>query len=129
MFHKLSAKGSKLCGKMLLSKGYHGSDHFQGVFRGFLGAGEAICFGLDSIAVPYVKEAGVIFAFYTSGVLVFVYLAAFHIKETKYFTGEDGVVIPKHVLDEHAQEGGVVEFGEETQGTSVEGDEKTISAK
>jgi hypothetical protein len=89
-----------------------------------LGAGEAICFGVDSIAVPYVKESGVIFAFYTTGVLIFVYLAAFHIKETKYFTGEEDVVIPKHVLEEHAQHGGVVEVGEETRGSSIEGEKK-----
>lgn len=71
------------------------------MFRGFLGAGEAICFGLDSISVPYVKEAGVIFCFYATGVIIFIYLAAFHIEETKYFTNEDGVVIPTHVLEEH----------------------------
>ena len=71
------------------------------MFRGILGAGEAICFGVDSTAVPYMKEAAVIFAFYTTGVLVFAYLAAFHIRETEYFNGEDDVVIPKHVLQEH----------------------------
>ncbi len=75
----------------------------QGVFRGVLGAGEAICFGLDSIAVPYVKEAGVIFCFYATGVLVFIYMAAFHVTETKYFT-EDDVVVPKHVVKEHAHD-------------------------
>lgn len=45
------------------------------------------------------KEAAVIFAFYTSGVLIFAF-----IKDTEYFNGEDGVVIPKHVLAEHAKE-------------------------
>lgn len=40
-----------------------------------------------------------IFAFYTSGVLIFAF-----IKDTEYFNGEDGVVIPKHVLAEHAKE-------------------------
>lgn len=80
----------------------------QGVFRGILGAGEAICFGVDSIAVPYMKEAAVIFAFYTTGVLVFAYLAAFHIRETEYFNGEDDVVIPKHVLEEHEAESGSI---------------------
>lgn len=80
------------------------SANYAGVFRGFLGAGEAICFGVDSISVPYIKEAGVIFCFYTTGVLVFAYLAAFHIHETEYFTGEEGVVVPKHVLEEHSLE-------------------------
>jgi hypothetical protein len=28
------------------------SAHYAGAFRGCLGAGEAICFGVDSIAVP-----------------------------------------------------------------------------
>ncbi|KAJ5761416.1 hypothetical protein N7533_003455 [Penicillium manginii] len=77
----------------------------RGVFRGFLGAGEAICFGVDSLKVPFMKEAAVIFAFYTSGVLIFTYIAAFHIKDTEYFNGEDDVVIPKHVLSEHADDG------------------------
>jgi hypothetical protein len=60
---------------------------------------------LDSISVPYIKEAGVIFCFYATGVLVFAYLAAFHITETEYFKGEEGVVTPKHVLAEHALDG------------------------
>lgn len=67
-----------------------------------MAAGEAICFGLDSIKVPYIKEAGVLFAFYASSVLIFCYLAAFHITDTQYFASEDGVVIPKHVVEEHA---------------------------
>lgn len=70
-----------------------------------MGAGEAICFGLDSIAVPYIKEAAVIFTFYTTGIIVFGYLAAFHIRETEYFNGEEDVVIPKHVLEEHQAQG------------------------
>jgi hypothetical protein len=32
---------------------------------------------------------------------VFLYLALYHIKETEYFAGEDDVVVPKHVLEEH----------------------------
>jgi hypothetical protein len=73
----------------------------QGVYRSFLAAGEAVCFGLDSIAVPYLKEAGTIFAFYAAGVLVFLYLAIYHITDTEYFAGEEGVVIPKHVVEEN----------------------------
>lgn len=75
------------------------------MFRGFLGAGEAICFGVDSVMVPFMKEAAVIFTFYTSGVLIFTYIAAFHIKDTEYFNGEEDVVIPKHVLSEHTEDG------------------------
>ncbi|KIW38893.1 uncharacterized protein PV06_08718 [Exophiala oligosperma] len=74
---------------------------YAGVYRSFLAAGEAICFGVDSIGVPYIKEAGVIFTFYATGILVFVYLAAYHIKETEYFVGEEGVVIPQHVIEEN----------------------------
>lgn len=55
--------------------------------------------------MPFVKEAGVIFAFYAVGVLVFLYLGAFHITETEYFNHEEDVVIPKHVLEEHATDG------------------------
>lgn len=88
-----------------------------------MAAGEAICFGLDSTAVPYVKEAGVIFAFYSSGVLVFCYLAAFHITETEYFSGEDGVVVPEHVLKEHPKD---TIIGEEIQAASVGGEQKTV---
>lgn len=36
-----------------------------------------------------------------TGVIVFIYLAAFHITETEYFAGEEGVVIPIHVVEEH----------------------------
>lgn len=96
----------------------------QGVFRGWLAAGEAICFGVDSLAVPYIKEAAVIFAFLAAGVLVLGYLALFHITETEYFTGEDGVVIPKHILEEHALKG---VNGSENQDSSLGTAQKTIS--
>jgi hypothetical protein len=51
--------------------------------------------------VPYLKEAAVIFTFYTTGVLIFAYLAYFHITDTEYFKGEEDVIIPKHILEEH----------------------------
>lgn len=35
---------------------------------------------------------------------MFTYLATFHISDTEYFTGEEGVVVPKHVLEEHAHD-------------------------
>lgn len=76
--------------------------NYAGVFRGFLGAGEAICFGVDSIAVPFIGEGGVIAAFYFTGIGILFYLAMFHIKETQYFTHEEDVVVPKHVLEENA---------------------------
>jgi hypothetical protein len=91
------------------------------VFRGVLGAGEAICFGVDSIAVPYIKEAAVIFTFYTTGVFIFLYLAVFHIKETKYFSHEEGVVIPKHVLEEARAEG-VLPESDLSEQTSIQGE-------
>ncbi|KAH8701808.1 hypothetical protein BGW36DRAFT_289358 [Talaromyces proteolyticus] len=77
------------------------SANYAGIFRAMQGAGEAICFGVDSIEVPYIKEAGVLLAFYTAGVIIFGYLAVFHISETQYFAGEEGVVLPKRVLDGH----------------------------
>lgn len=67
------------------------------------------------------KEAAVIFTFYAAGVLIFAYLALFHITETEYFTGEEGVVVPKHVLQEHAQD---VKGNEEGPPSLQEGDEK-----
>jgi len=76
--------------------------------------------------VPYVKEAGVIFAFYATGVIVFAYLGAFHIKESKYFTHEEDVVVPKHVLEEHQITGnalstdGSLEAGEKVSEVPVE---------
>ncbi|KIW90758.1 uncharacterized protein Z519_08541 [Cladophialophora bantiana CBS 173.52] len=73
-----------------------------GVFRGFMAAGEAIDFGVDSMGVPFLKESGALFAFYTAGVIAMGYLALFHIDETKYFTEEE-VTIPKHVQEEHGQ--------------------------
>lgn len=80
--------------------------HYSGVFRGVLGAGEAVCFGLDSIEIPFVKEAGGIFAFYAAGVIVFYYLAWFHIDETNYFKdGETGVIVPNHILEEKGLQG------------------------
>jgi len=77
--------------------------HYAGCFRGFLGAGEAICFGVDSIGVPFAKEAGVIFAFYLAGIVSFYYLGWYHIEETLYFKEDDaGVVIPNHILEARA---------------------------
>jgi hypothetical protein len=41
----------------------------------------------------------VIFTFYATGVLVFLYMALFQITETRYFE-EDTVVVPKHIIEE-----------------------------
>ena len=87
----------------------------------FLAAGEAICFGLDSIAVPYVKEAGTIFAFYATGIIIFIYLAAYHITETEYFADEEGVVIPKHVVEEHPEILAKVDQGDPEAGLQSDG--------
>lgn len=67
-----------------------------GVFRGFLAAGEAVAFGVDSRGTPYIIEAGIILAFYALGVLFLGYLALFEIEESKYFQEEE-VNIPMHV--------------------------------
>lgn len=80
--------------------------HYAGVFRGVLGAGEAICFGLDSIEIPFIDEAGGIFAFYCAGVIAFYYLAWYHIDDSNYFKdGEDGAVVPNHILHEKGLDG------------------------
>ncbi|KAF2705960.1 hypothetical protein K504DRAFT_387272 [Pleomassaria siparia CBS 279.74] len=73
--------------------------HYVGVFRGVLGAGEAVCFGLDSIKIPYLGEAGGILLFYTIGVASFYYLGIYYIKDTNYTKVEEGAVVPNHVLD------------------------------
>jgi len=54
--------------------------------------------------VPFVKEAGTIFAFYGTGIVVFFYLAAFHIRDTRYFEEED-VVVPMHIMNEKEMQG------------------------
>ncbi|KAF2188994.1 hypothetical protein K469DRAFT_564889 [Zopfia rhizophila CBS 207.26] len=74
--------------------------HYVGVFRGVLGAGEAVCFGLDSIRIPFIAEAGGVLLFYSIGVASFYYLAWFHIKDTNYDKDEEGAVVPNHVLEE-----------------------------
>jgi hypothetical protein len=58
--------------------------HYVGVFRGTLGAGEAIVFGLDSIKIPYMAEAGGILLFYLIGICVFYHLDVYVIKDTNY---------------------------------------------
>ncbi|OAL05561.1 hypothetical protein IQ06DRAFT_239766 [Phaeosphaeriaceae sp. SRC1lsM3a] len=73
--------------------------HYVGVFRGVLGAGEAIIFGLDSIKIPYIAEAGGILLFYVIGICVFYYLGIYRIKDTNYDHAEEGAVIPNHILE------------------------------
>ncbi|KAF2026902.1 hypothetical protein EK21DRAFT_73245 [Setomelanomma holmii] len=73
--------------------------HYVGVFRGVLGAGEAIVFGLDSIKIPYIAEAGGILLFYVIGISVFYYLGFTHIKDTNYDHVEEGAVVPNHILE------------------------------
>lgn len=63
-----------------------------------MGAGEAVNFGVDSIGVPYIKEAGVILALFAVGAGGLLYLALFEVKETMYFKEED-VVVPTHVIE------------------------------
>ncbi|KAI0129691.1 hypothetical protein BJ170DRAFT_617268 [Xylariales sp. AK1849] len=74
--------------------------HFVGVFRGILGAGEALCFGLDSIKIPFLAESGGILLFYAIGVAVFYYLGVYHMEDTNYDKKEEGAIVPNHVLEE-----------------------------
>jgi hypothetical protein len=97
--------------------------HYVGVFRGVLGAGEAICFGLDSIKIPFIAEAGGILLFYVLGIASFYYLGIYHIRDTNYDRTEEGAVVPNHILEKEGltpgQEpaadirGGAVEKGKE----------------
>jgi hypothetical protein len=73
--------------------------HYVGIFRGVLGAGEAICFGLDSIKIPFIAEAGGILLFYVMGIASFYYLGIYHITDTNYDKSEEGAVIPNHILE------------------------------
>ncbi|KAF2873894.1 hypothetical protein BDV95DRAFT_356346 [Massariosphaeria phaeospora] len=73
--------------------------HYVGVFRGVLGGGEAVCFGLDSIKIPYLAESGGILLFYILGISSFYYLGIYHIKDTNYDHEEQGAVIPNHILE------------------------------
>ncbi|KAK6076012.1 transmembrane transporter-like protein [Seiridium cupressi] len=74
--------------------------HYVGVFRGVLGAGEALCFGLDSIQIPFIAEAGGVLLFYIIGISVFYYLGVYHMADTNYDKNEEGAVVPNHVLEE-----------------------------
>ncbi|KAJ5613178.1 hypothetical protein N7510_006372 [Penicillium lagena] len=77
--------------------------NYSGIWRGVLAAGEAIIFGADSTLIPFEREAGVLFALYATGILIFAYLAYFHIQDTLYFT-EDRVVVPNHIIEEIGEE-------------------------
>jgi hypothetical protein len=99
-----------------------------GLYRGTLGAGEAIVFALDSIATAYVTEAAIIFSFYTAGVLVFLFASYKWIDETTYFK-EDEVVVPNHILIESGHEkeikvGQAVDEETDNDSTPVEVTEK-----
>lgn len=74
--------------------------HYVGIFRGVLGAGEAICFGLDSIKIPFIAEAGGILLFYVMGIASFYYLGIYHIRDTNYDKTEEGAVVPNHILEQ-----------------------------
>ncbi|TVY93440.1 putative membrane protein [Lachnellula willkommii] len=88
--------------------------HYAGGFRACLAAGESVVFGLDSLLIPYAKEAGIIFAFYFAGICIYAYMALFVVEETKYFQ-EENVVVPTHILEETGRTEVVV-------ATEVEGD-------
>ncbi|KAH6658540.1 hypothetical protein BKA67DRAFT_533691 [Truncatella angustata] len=53
--------------------------HYMGVQRGFLAAGEAICFGVDAAKISYAAFSGAIFAFYFVGGAVLAYIGACHL--------------------------------------------------
>ncbi|CAK7209946.1 hypothetical protein SBRCBS47491_000617 [Sporothrix bragantina] len=98
------------------------SANYAGVYRSVLAAGEAIVFGIDSAGVAFLDMAAILFAFYTAGVLIFLYLAVFHITETQYFAGEADVVIPQHVLEAHEVAGQGEDGGVEGKAVGVVGE-------
>lgn len=55
--------------------------HYMGVQRGFLAAGEAICFGADAARIPYVAFSGAIFGFYAAAIGALAYMCTFHVAE------------------------------------------------
>ncbi|EXJ80501.1 hypothetical protein A1O1_08646 [Capronia coronata CBS 617.96] len=98
--------------------------HYAGIYRGFLAAGEALLFGLDSIGIPYIKEAGGIFAFYGSGCLICFWLGWYHIEDTMYFK-EDHVVVPNHIIHEIVDNSHELPVPVDEQGMVVLGIEPT----
>jgi hypothetical protein len=68
-----------------LTNGPIKGSHYAGGFRACLAAGESVVFGLDSLLIPYIKEAGIIFAFYLAGICIYTYMALFVVEEVKYF--------------------------------------------
>ncbi|KAH8664353.1 hypothetical protein BX600DRAFT_550406 [Xylariales sp. PMI_506] len=67
--------------------------HYMGIQRGFLAAGEALCFGADSAKIPYMAFAIVIFALYAVGIIILAYLGAYHVTEpeAEKGSGEESV--------------------------------------
>ncbi|KAI4596843.1 hypothetical protein KJ359_005187 [Pestalotiopsis sp. 9143b] len=56
--------------------------HYMGVQRGFLAAGEAICFGVDAAKISFVAFASAIFAFYVVGITVLAYIGGSKLVES-----------------------------------------------
>jgi len=103
--------------------------HYAGGFRACLAAGESVVFGLDSLDIPYIKEAGIIFTFYAAGILIYAYFALFVVEETKYFK-EANVVVPIHVLEEtgHVIHDTEVVIGSEERSDAITSDIKGKSS-
>ncbi|KIW63090.1 hypothetical protein PV04_09967 [Phialophora macrospora] len=74
------------------------SSHYGGGFRSGLAAGEAFFFGIDSLEIPFIREAGTIFALYAFGTLIFAYLGFYEVQDTMYFK-EEHVVVPLEVMN------------------------------
>ncbi|KAF3399911.1 hypothetical protein F1880_008461 [Penicillium rolfsii] len=72
------------------------SSHYGGGFRSALAAGEALFFGIDSLSIPFVREAGAIFALYAIGTLIFAFVAIYGVEDSLYFK-EDHVIIPLEI--------------------------------
>jgi len=96
------------------------ASHYSGIWRGVLAAGEAIIFGVDSLLIPFEKEAAILFTFFTTGILISAYLAMFFIQETLYFK-EMRVVVRNHILEKNSGNDSSPAVISETCGIEIEG--------
>ncbi|KAF7539178.1 hypothetical protein G7054_g2360 [Neopestalotiopsis clavispora] len=78
--------------------------HYMGVQRGFLAAGEAICFGVDAAKISYVAFAGAIFAFYAVGIAVLAYMGASQLIESSPRPADSEAGEGSEIGTDHARE-------------------------
>ncbi|RFU30759.1 hypothetical protein B7463_g5580, partial [Scytalidium lignicola] len=85
--------------------------NYSGLSRCLLGLGQGMMFGIDASGVPFINEAGAMFALFTSSILGMLVFATFCLEETRYFK-EDHVIVPIYAQE---QFGNAESSGEEFQ--------------